>query len=297
MRVRGQIGDELAERLFAEAFEAGASGSAATEVAGAAADSEDEIVVYAPLAVAERVRVAIRSSAPAAIDVGPVEELEDVDWSERWRRGIAATVVSPRLVIRPPFVQHPLVAEQREVVIDPGQAFGTGGHASTQLALEWLDELAAVRTPERVLDVGTGSGVLALAALRLGAGTAVGFDLDPLAAPEARRAARANGLAHRLATFTGPIDALAPDVRFDLVLVNLLSSECLPLLVAIAARLEEGRGRAVFSGLLACEEVAVESALAAAGLRVLARRALCDERGDDWIALATSHPRRSSGPR
>ena len=111
------------------------------------------------------------------------------------------------LVVRPSWISPNLGPQQVEIVVDPGQAFGTGGHVSTRLALEWIEavsrEESAFCGTTRVLDVGAGTGVLALAAVRLGVGHAIGFDLDPLAGASARETAGRNGLADRFAGFVG----------------------------------------------------------------------------------------------
>ena len=220
----------------------------------------------------------------AVVALGAAEPVSTRDWSEAWKEGLEPVVVSPRLVVRPSFCE-PVVGSTAEVVIDPGQAFGTGGHASTRLALEWVDALAPTLPGARVLDAGCGSGVLALAALRLGAECALGFDLDPLAAAAARENARVNGLGGKLTLFTGPLDALeAPP--FDLVLANMLSREFLPLAGALAERTRRG-GAIVFSGLLASEREPVTRALAAAGLDTVDERSERDANDDEWLALLT----------
>jgi ribosomal protein L11 methyltransferase len=211
-----------------------------------------------------------------------------VDWCRRWIQDLEPVVVSPRLVVRASFAEVELAPGQTELVIDPGQAFGTGGHASTLLALQWIDSLAewaggSLEPSMRVLDVGTGTGVLALAALRLGAGRAVALDLDPLAAPEARRWAEKGCLAERFRVFTGPLAALAA-APFDLVLVNMLSSELLPL-AAECASATRSAGWVVLSGLLAREREGVEAELSAAGLVAQGVRSKRDAAGDEWISL------------
>jgi ribosomal protein L11 methyltransferase len=272
-------GPAAAERAVAEAMEAGAAGLEEREVQGGI-----RLLIYASAAGMEAVQRALLERCGGEVEVGAPETLPETDWSEAWKAGLEAVVVSRRLRVRPPFVKATAEPEQAEIVIDPGQAFGTGGHASTLLALEWLDAVAPGLTPgSRILDVGAGSGILALAALRLGRGTAVAFDLDPLAAAASRGNAIANGLEGRLQVFTGPLEALRL-TAFDLVLANLLKTELLPLVQGITARTAPG-GHAVFSGLLEGERQTVVQALHAAGLRLLATRQREDASGERWISL------------
>lgn len=269
----------VAERVAAEAFEAGALGLEERD--------EGDGITLRLYTVQERVaelRGALAAACGAQVTFGAAEPLSAVDWSQAWKDGLEPVIVSPRLVVRPSFCA-PVAGSAAEVVIDPGQAFGTGGHASTRLALEWVDALAPSLPGARVLDAGCGSGVLALAALRLGAQQALGFDLDPLAPAAALENAQANGLAGRLQVFTGPLDALSGP-PFDLVLANMLSSEFLPLAAGLAAQ-TAAQGAVVFSGLLAEEREKVAAALAAAGLRVVEERGQRDPNGDLWLALLT----------
>lgn len=231
-------------------------------------------------------RAALAGADPAPLELGEIEPVPDTDWSEGWKAGLGASVISERLVVRPSFVAHALGPRQAEVVIDPGQAFGTGTHPSTVLALEWIDLLAS-ELPEgaRVLDVGTGSGVLALAAAALAGVRVVAFDLDPVAACEARANVARNGCALRVAVFAGGLDALAGP-GFDLIVANLLRSEALPLLAGLAARTRTG-GQAVFSGLLASEIEAFSEAVIAAGFTPKGVRRGEDASGERWAAVLT----------
>jgi ribosomal protein L11 methyltransferase len=268
-----------AERALAEAMEAGAAGLEEREAQGGIT-----LLIYATAARMEAVRRALLERCAGEVEVGAPETLPETDWSAAWKQGLEAVVVSRRLLVRPSFVEATAEPGQAELVIDPGQAFGTGGHASTLLALEWLDAVApGLASGARILDVGAGSGILALAALRLGRGSAVAFDLDPLAAAITRENAAANGLADRLAVFAGPLEALRP-APFDLVLANLLKTELLPLAQGIAACTAPG-GHAVFSGLLEGELQAVAEALRAAGLRLLDTRQREDASGERWVSL------------
>jgi ribosomal protein L11 methyltransferase len=277
VRVRGADA-AAAEWMAAEAWAAGAAGVEERE-----ADGLPELVIYAPAESIAAVRAAVAQTG-VAVELGPAEDVVETDWAEEWKQGLEAIVVSSRLVVRPSFVDHAPEPGQLELVVDPGQAFGTGGHASTRLTLEWIDTLADdLPTGARMLDVGTGTGVLALAAIRLAGVRVVAFDLDPLAAESARENAEANGVRDGLDLFTGPLDALAP-VGFDLIVANLLRSEMVPLLPGIAARLRPG-GFAVFAGLLASEADEIRERMQAEGVVPVAARECDDANGDRWTAL------------
>jgi ribosomal protein L11 methyltransferase len=278
--VRIALAAERAEWAAAEAFGAGAAGVEEREEGG-----RTVLLVYTPAACA----AAVRDAALGAAGAGATAAIEPVvprDWPETWKEGLAPLVVSPRLVVRPSFAAHALAPGQVEVVIEPRQAFGTGAHGSTALALALLDARMAGAGAARVLDVGAGSGVLAIAAAKLGARDVVACDLDPIAARESRENAARNGCA--LASFAGSLDALGPRAGcFDLVIANMLSSELAPILAALAARVAE-RGVLVLSGLLAAEQPATAQALAALGLAIRDERRQRDLRGDAWLAVTAS---------
>lgn len=271
-----------AERWLAEAFAAGAAGCEEREAGGGVT----KLLLYVPSARAGAVTAALRA---AGAEPEAPEAVPEQDWSEAWREGLAAIEISPRLVVRPPFVEHAGAPGQQEVVIEPGQAFGTGGHESTHLALELLDAfIDQVPRAPRLLDVGTGSGVLAIAGVKLGARWAVGFDLDPLAGEAAHSNAAENGVADRVEFFTGGIGSLAPG-RFDLVVANLLRREVEPILAEVAARIAPG-GIGIFTGLLASDRSRMEAGLVACGLALAGRRTRNDAGGEEWLGLAARAP-------
>jgi ribosomal protein L11 methyltransferase len=272
------------ERLLAEAFAAGAEGAEESEL-----DGLYQATVYAPATSIESIREVLEGSCEFETLIDPAEEMPDVDWSEAWKEGIEALEVSSRLVVRPPFVEYPLASGQKEIVIDPGQAFGTGGHASTRLCLEWIDVLyaepGAGARLDRVLDAGTGSGVLAFAALVLGARSAVGFDLDEVAIEAARAAAEDNGLSERAELITCEIDDL-PDSApaYPMVVANLLKREVLPIASPLVARLADD-GWLLLSGLLEEDAAEVLERFGKEGLvEARERRTIVDSTGT-WIGL------------
>lgn len=277
VRLRGEGARAQSERVIAETWSAGASGHEEREVGAEGVD----VIVYCPESAARATWAVARGLVGDVSEIAPVEP---VDWVSRWRDSLRATVIGERLVVRPESVAQALGAGQQEVIIEPGQAFGTGGHASTRLILEWLVSGEVELSPSvRVLDVGVGSGVLALAALRLGAGHAVGFDLDRDAVLEAGRSARVNGLSGQLALMAGPIQALG-ESPFSLVLANLLRSELLPLRSELVSRLA-GRGCLLVSGLLEKECSEVEAAMEALGLRCFGRKSERDADHEEWVSL------------
>jgi ribosomal protein L11 methyltransferase len=276
---------EAADRVVAEVWASGALG-----IEERAEPGFFELVIYFDRSGESAIRQALERFVDPALVIGENEGLGDLDWSQAWKEGLEAIEISPRLVVRPSFVDHPLRLGQSEVIVDPGCAFGTGGHESTRLALEWVDRLVeADLGPVRVLDVGTGSGILGLAALKLGARSAVGFDLDGEAIREARRVARGNGMADRLNLFAGPIAALAADT-FDLVLVNLLRSEMLAIVGEIAGTLSPG-SNLVLSGLLEADRSLVLEAFGEYGLEERSERSLRDASGGVWISPLLGFPR------
>jgi ribosomal protein L11 methyltransferase len=268
-----------AEHALAEAIAAGASGAEQREEARGVT-----LIVYAPERASAEVRDALVQVLGKSAVAAP-EPVAPVDWSEAWKAGLVPIEVSERLRIRTSFEASAPRAGQRDLVIDPGQAFGTGGHESTRLALAWIDALGGeLAAPPGVLDVGTGTGVLALAALALGAPRAVGFDVDPLATAAARANARANGLAAGIALFTGPLDALAESARFAGVVANLLRRELDPLFERLVSHVQP-RGWIAISGLLEAERAAFERRGERVGLRIAGTRREIDASGTAWAGL------------
>lgn len=182
------------------------------------------------------------------IDVGSmaVHSLPDEDWNAAWARSVKPLRIGERIVMRPSWESVVLKAGDVELILDPKQAFGTGHHATTQLLVEWLE--AHIHGGEEVLDVGTGSGILAMVALRLGAASARGIDHDPVAIECAHGYAVQNGFGTELTFDTSSLTALSPQ-RFDIVLANLDRRTLLDLNDLLVGCIR-GDGRLAVSGLL-----------------------------------------------
>jgi ribosomal protein L11 methyltransferase len=214
--------------------------------------------------------------------VGPlrVRAVDDADWTDAWKEHYVAQRIG-RVVIVPSWADEPLRPGEVAITLDPGMAFGTGLHPTTRGCLALLQEIGPM--PASVLDVGCGSGLLALAALRLGASRAVGLDTDPLAVAAARANAERNGLADRLEVAEGTLEP-EPAERHPLVLANLVAAVLIDMAARLAAHVAPG-GMLVASGIIEPRAAKVTVALVSAGLRVIRRR---DD--GEWVSLHLAHP-------
>lgn len=222
----------------------------------------------------------LRSAFGGAV-AGTSRPLPEVDWSRRWRDGLGPRVIG-RLSVTPSWAV-PDDAGPATVIIDPETAFGTGEHGSTRIALTLLDRY--LEPGSRVLDFGSGSGILAIAAVKLGAARATGIELDPEVEPIAAANVVRNGVADRVSCLTGDAAALAPLLApVDLILSNILRSVNETLLPLIRTSLAPG-GIAIFAGMEHAERPLFLAALERAGLTVF------DEAVDgDWWGLAARAP-------
>ncbi|GIW19872.1 MAG: hypothetical protein KatS3mg065_0168 [Chloroflexota bacterium] len=182
--------------------------------------------------------------------------------------------------MRPTWRRYRAGPDDVVLALDPGMAFGTGLHPTTRLCLRALEDLADGGTlgpATRVLDLGSGSGILAIAAAKLGAASVLALDLDPIAVEATAANARRNRLAARIEARRGSLPSGA--APFDLVLANLVASILVELAPSLAAELAPG-GRLVASGIVDERAAEVEAAFVAAGLAVVERL-----KDGDWIAF------------
>lgn len=203
--------------------------------------------------------------------------LGETDWLSHWRSRFHAFQVGRRLLIRPSWETVAPAPGQQVIVIDPQMAFGTGEHVTTQFCLRALEE--AVRKNDLILDVGTGSGILSIAAAKLGAKKVLGLDIDPRAIATARENARVNGVSHRVNFSCSPLDHRVSSKSFHRVVANINSEVLLPLLSELR-RVLKSKGYLILSGFLAKEEATLRRGLPESGLR------LCRlEHQGDWISV------------
>lgn len=209
-------------------------------------------------------------------DYGPLEmtvaPLPETDWSESWKDNYPPQPVGENLTVLPYWLAHSDDSGRIPIILDPGLTFGTGAHASTQMVMEAMEE--AVRPGFRCLDLGSGSGILSIAALRLGAASAVGVDIDPKAEDIARENAGYNGFSSPAFTaLTGNVtgdrkmmEQLSKE-HYDLVLVNIVADVIIGLAPVLPHFLGENT-RLICSGILDSRLNDVLCALESAGITV-----------------------------
>ncbi|GAA0693362.1 50S ribosomal protein L11 methyltransferase [Vreelandella titanicae] len=213
------------------------------------------------------------------------ELLADRDWEREWMDDFTPLRMGQRLWIVPSWHEPP-EADAVNLILDPGLAFGTGTHPTTALCLEWLDELAVTGhlAQQTVLDVGCGSGILAIAALKLGASHADATDIDPQALQASRDNAERNGIAESNLNLYYP-EQLSDGGDYPIVTANILAGPLVELAPMIAGHVAPG-GRIALSGVLANQANEVYEAYAAQGIAM-------DEPviREGWVRLSGLRPR------
>ncbi len=190
--------------------------------------------------------------------------IREEKWAEAWKKNFRPIQVTTRMVIKPPWEEYRQKQEEIVITIDPGMAFGTGTHPTTQLCLQALERLIPTWLhPPSVLDLGTGSGILAIAARKLGAQKVWATDTDPIALDCARKNALANSMDHRLFFCPGPLGGVRR--VFDILVANLLPQELLPMIPILRKKMGH-RGGLIVSGFLQTQKEEITSALAKEGL-------------------------------
>jgi ribosomal protein L11 methyltransferase len=214
-----------------------------------------------------------------AFGLGPIGELvareiNEEDWLESWKAQFTPLRIA-RFLVRPSWSDQPLDPDAIEIVLDPGMAFGTGLHPTTQQCLEALSTIAL--EGKGVLDVGTGSGILAIAAAKRGASPVVAVDTDAIAVDAARENATRNGVIVPVG------EGSAGDVpgRFEVVIANIVSPVLQQIAPDLVTRLAPN-GLLVATGISAPSEAQTRAAFVAAGLKTLVDRT----QRDDWVGLA-----------
>lgn len=204
-----------------------------------------------------------------------ISEFEDRDWNTEWKKHYKPLRLTDHILVKPTWCELPGNAPSVVVEIDPEMAFGTGTHATTALCVELLDGKVKDKV---LLDAGTGTGILAITAAKLGAKWICGFDIDPIASHTAKKNAEQNGVAQNCDFFAGQI-ACIDFQAFDMILANINRSQIIYILPFFKELLKPG-GKLVVSGILDSEEQIVKNGLLENNFKIekiVAR--------DEWLAF------------
>lgn len=221
-----------------------------------------------------------------AFGLRPIGEVEtrlvhEEDWAAAWKEHFPVLRVGRRLVVQPTWRDHDRRPDDVVIKLDPGMAFGTGLHPTTRLCLAGIEAWADddLVGDSRVLDVGTGSGILAIAAACFGASRVLAIDTDPLAVEATARNAEQNGFGEIIDAWQGTLPLPEPR-QFHLVVANLIASLLIDLAPELAAVVWPGDGRLLAGGVFHDRESDVRTAFEAVGLRVIGRSV-----ETEWLAL------------
>ncbi len=265
----------------------GCGGTASSRPPGCVQSDAVDVVGYLPVSdriedTLSRIRDRVRAMPGYGLDLRSddviVKWIEDDDWATAWRKYFKPMRIG-RVVVKPSWEKFEPGPGDVVVELDPGMAFGTGNHASTRLCLFALQD--HVRGGETVLDMGTGSGILALAASRLGAASVIGMDNDPIAVDAARENVARVGLADVIRIELGD-SPLAFDGCADVVVANIVPNIIIPMAAGLSAKAKTG-GVVITSGIVCERADEVRASLEKAGLATQETRV-----DGDWVAIVSA---------
>ncbi|WP_455155658.1 50S ribosomal protein L11 methyltransferase [Selenomonas noxia] len=238
---------------------------------------EDARLESSLLALAER--IAALRHAGAALGAGTISHsfVADEDWAETWKAYIHTEKIGERIVVRPTWEEYTPSADEIVIELDPGAAFGTGAHATTAMCLRWLEHL--VSPGMRVYDVGCGSGILAVAAAKLGAGEVIAMDYDPVAVSVAEENIRQNNVHNVVACESDLLSACEGAAPAELITANIIADVIVRLFAQLDRHLAPG-GTLLASGIIDDRIAGVEHAAAQHGFTVLDMT--CEK---EWAAM------------
>ncbi len=218
---------------------------------------------------------------PAKIDL---KRIESEEWEEAWKSSFPPRRIGNRLLIAPTWHEIPPDDTSILIQLDPGMAFGTGYHPTTHLSLEMLEQ--TILPCQNVVDIGTGSGILAIAAIKYGAKHVDAIELDPTAIPVAEKNFTINGVSEQISLYQGDgIKSLSG--KYDLIIGNILTKAILPIIPHCPSRLNPN-GNIIFSGILETELDVIQDVLVENGLECVNVTYQAEDE-ITWIALRAKH--------
>jgi ribosomal protein L11 methyltransferase len=213
-----------------------------------------------------------------------IEPRGEEDWANAWKEHYRPIRVGRKVVVCPPWQEYEPEGDDIVVELDPGMAFGTGTHPSTRLCLLGLEE--EIEPGDRVFDIGTGSGILAIAAAKLGAGQIDAVDIEPIAVRSTRENAERNGVGAMIRVAEGSAGTDQPfEGTYDLVLANIIARVLIEIADCVASSVNEG-GTLILAGIIESREPAVREAYERLGLSYVRRAQI-----EDWVSLIYRRPK------
>lgn len=210
--------------------------------------------------------------------------LKEEDWAEAWKVHYKPLRIGKHLLVRPLWIEVDPEPDDIIISLDPGMAFGTGTHPTTQLCLEAIEDLT--QPDQEILDLGCGSGILSIAAAKLGAQQIIGLDIDPIAVKATLENAEANGVADKIVAEEGSLEQVIASARqFDFIVVNILAKIILKMTENNLGDTVRPGGIAIFSGIIDTQVEDIEEGLRKTGLEPYARR----QQGD-WFLIEAKRP-------
>jgi ribosomal protein L11 methyltransferase len=212
--------------------------------------------------------------------------VNDEDWAEAWKANYKPIHLGRHILIRPLWITVPSDPDDVVIALDPGMAFGTGTHPSTQLVLEAAEDLVAEKPGATILDLGCGSGILAIGAIKFGASHALAIDTDPMSIRVTNENAEANGTLDKMTVREGSLDSLLDPQTgeayeaFDIALVNILAKVIIMMCDQGLGKIVKPGGVGVFGGIIEEQADEVEAALRTTGLTPYKRRL-----STDWVVI------------
>jgi ribosomal protein L11 methyltransferase len=296
VEVRVEVPSALVEAVANFLIESGSPGVVQEKVTGKAGAGKERVVAYFPTPRSfpiqrKRIRKYLSSLAPPPGSWSfQCRALREENWAEAWKDNFKSLRVTPKMVVKPPWERYARKAGELVIEIDPGMAFGTGTHPTTRMCLQVLEVLIpSFVHPPSVLDYGTGSGILAIAAQKLGAKDIVAVDIDPEAIRNARKNASANRLHGRIDFRVGSGQSIRR--RFGIMVANLLPQELLNAANFLARRVSPA-GFLVLSGFLKKQKREIALTFAQKELKIHASKA-----GRGWICMVLKRCSAKGGSR
>lgn len=248
---------------------------------------QNAIIGYLPDMDASQVvmeKLTLKLSALSDMGIGVnirTEVVDEKDWADAWKDYFNVTRITDRIVVKPEWKPHTPGPDEVVIHIDPGMAFGTGTHPTTAMCLERIE--THLEPGQTVLDVGCGSGILMIAAAKLGAGSLFGIDVDPAAVKITRENLEKNEIDPALYTLDATTLDKTPETAYDLVVANIIAQVIVDIAPDIKKRLAP-KGLGLLSGIIKERRPDVLAALDANGLKLVAETLT-----DEWVAMVIAH--------